>query len=78
MTSIGLIISTYEWREALDLVLSSVAGQSHRPAEVIVADDGSGAATAAVVKKWSERAPFPLVHAWQEDRGFRLSRARKS
>jgi glycosyltransferase involved in cell wall biosynthesis len=76
MTSIGLIISTYEWPEALVLVLSSVAGQSHRPTEVIVADDGSGAATAAVVKKWSERAPFPLVHAWQEDRGFRLSRAR--
>ena len=76
MTSIGLIISTYEWPEALDLVLSSVAGQSHRPAEVIVADDGSGAATASVVKKWGERAPFPIVHAWQEDRGFRLARAR--
>ena len=40
MTSIGLIISTYEWPEALDFVLSSVAGQSHRPTEVIVADDG--------------------------------------
>lgn len=76
MPSIALIISTYEWPEALDLVLASVVGQSCPPMEVIVADDGSGAATAAVVRKWKERAPFPVVHAWQEDRGFRLSRVR--
>ena len=76
MPSIALIISTYEWPDALDLVLASVAAQSCPPTEVIVADDGSGAATAAVVQKWKERAAFPVIHAWQEDRGFRLSRVR--
>jgi len=76
MPSVALIISTYEWPEALDRVLASVAAQSCPPTEVIVADDGSGAATAAVVHRWSERASFPVVHAWQEDRGFRLSRVR--
>ena len=47
MPSVALIISTYEWPEALDRVLASVAAQSCPPTEVIVADDGSGAATLA-------------------------------
>ncbi len=41
----GLIITTYNWPEALQLTLASVARQTHAPDEVIVADDGSGPAT---------------------------------
>jgi GT2 family glycosyltransferase len=40
---ITLIVTTYNWPAALDLTLRSVARQSMRPDEVIVADDGSGA-----------------------------------
>ncbi len=37
-----LIIATYNWPVALDLTIKSVARQSVRPDEIIVADDGSG------------------------------------
>jgi GT2 family glycosyltransferase len=48
----GLIITTYNWPEALQLTLASVARQTRAPDEVIVADDGSGPATRAVVDRW--------------------------
>ena len=71
----GLIITTYNWPEALQLTLASVARQTHAPDEVIVADDGSGPATRAVVEHW-RAAGLPIQHVWQEDEGFRLARSR--
>lgn len=73
---ITLVVTTYNWPEALHLTLASVARQSAPPQEVIVADDGSGPATAAVVADWQRRAALPLQHVWQEDIGFRLARSR--
>lgn len=72
----SLIVTTYNWSEALDLVFRSIARQSEMPDEVLVADDGSGPDTAAVVLTWARRLPFPVCHIWQEDVGFRLSRSR--
>ena len=37
----SLIITTYNWPEALRLVLSSINNQSVLPNEIIIADDGS-------------------------------------
>jgi glycosyltransferase involved in cell wall biosynthesis len=71
-----LIVATYEWTEALDLVLKSVARQTQLPDEIIVADDGSGAATEALVAQWGKRLPIPVRHVWQENKGFRLARSR--
>jgi glycosyltransferase involved in cell wall biosynthesis len=73
---ISLIVTTYNWPAALDLTLQSVARQSIAPAEVIVADDGSGPPTRQVVSRWERRLQIPLVHAWQPDEGFRLARSR--
>ena len=70
-----LIVTTYNWPEALHLTLASVARQTHRPDEVIVADDGSGPATRAVIDQW-RTSGLPLQHVWQEDEGFRLARSR--
>ena len=72
----SLIISTYNWPEALDLVLMSVSLQHHMPDEVLIADDGSTAPTALLVKQWASRLPVPLHHMWQEDKGYRLARSR--
>jgi glycosyltransferase involved in cell wall biosynthesis len=72
----SLIITTYNWKEALDLVLKSVARQTEVPDEVIVADDGSTPDTAELVADWSKRLPIPLRHVWQEDIGFRAGRIR--
>ena len=73
---ISLVILTYNWPAALDRVLASVAGQRRMPDEVLIADDGSGAATADVVRRWQERLPVPLRHIWQQDQGFRAARCR--
>jgi glycosyltransferase involved in cell wall biosynthesis len=73
---ISLIITTYNWPAALDLVLKSVSRQRRLPDEVIVADDGSGAETAQVVASWSRRIGVPVHHIWQENKGFRAGRSR--
>ena len=56
MTSISVIVATYEWPEALDAVLFALSEQSDPDFEVVVADDGSGPATAATVERWRERS----------------------
>ena len=37
----SLVITTYNWKEALELVLLSVLKQTVLPNEFIIADDGS-------------------------------------
>lgn len=76
--SVSLIITTYNRPDALSLVLRSAAAQKRLPEEVIVADDGSGAETFAVIEKFQKNFPCPLKHAWQEDAGFRLARSRNN
>lgn len=72
----SLLITTYNWPQALDLTLTSVSRQSLPPDEVVVADDGSGPATLEVIERWRQRLPMPLLHVWQADEGFRLARSR--
>ena len=72
----SLIICTYNWPEALSLVLSSVVTQSVLPNEVIIADDGSSDSTAVIVKKLANQIPVPVLHSWQEDLGCRIPHSR--
>lgn len=76
MIRIAVIVPTYNRPAALDRVLESLAAQDTPPAQVVVADDGSGPETAAIVASWQTRMPCPLLHVWQPDLGFRLARAR--
>jgi glycosyltransferase involved in cell wall biosynthesis len=73
---ISVIVSTYNRADALDAALRSLTRQSDRRFEIVVADDGSGAATARVVRDWTARAPVLVKHVWHEDRGFRLAEIR--
>lgn len=73
---ISLIITTYNWKEALAAVLKSAFAQSELPKEIIVADDGSREDTRELVKEMAKVSPVPLLHSWQEDRGFRASESR--
>ena len=72
----SLIITTYNRPDALALVLQSVMHQSTLPVEIILADDGSGDETRLVIDNFRKQCPVPVVHAWQEDRGFRAARVR--
>jgi len=68
---ISLIISTYERPGALEQVLQGLLRQSQMPLETLIADDGSGPATRALISQWQARLPVPLCHLWQPDQGFR-------
>lgn len=71
---VSLIITTFNWPQALNLVLYSVTRQSIKPSQVIVADDGSNPATGAVIQSYKSHLPVESV--WQPDNGFRAARAR--
>ena len=73
---ISVILTTYQREDALDAVLRALAHQTDRAFEVIVADDGSGPPTRAVVEHRAAQADIPIRHVWQEDRGFRLAEIR--
>lgn len=71
-----LVVTTYERPDALAAVLASVARQARAPDEIIVADDGSGDSTRAVIDAARAAMPTPLRHVRQEHQGFRLTRLR--
>jgi glycosyltransferase involved in cell wall biosynthesis len=73
---ISLIVSTYNCPDALGAALRSLACQSDRHFEIVVADDGSGPQTRELIKGWVPKAGVPLKHVWQEDLGFRLAEIR--
>lgn len=76
MTTLAVVVTTYEWPEALDAVLRGLEGQSDPSFDVVVADDGSGPQTAAVIAAWRDAFGDRLTHAWQPDEGVRIARAR--
>lgn len=75
---VSLIITTYNWPEALRLSLMSAARQTRLPDEVIVADDGSGEETRRLIDEMRRNYPCTLKHAWQEDKGFRAAESRNN
>jgi len=74
--NLAVIVTTYNRPDALALVLEGYLEQDTRGFELIVADDGSRDDTRELVEDCARRAPFPLHHLWQEDRGFRPGAAR--
>ena len=56
--------------------LESVKRQNRLPDEVIIGDDGSGDETAALIREFQKDFPVPLLHVWQEDKGFRVGKIR--
>jgi glycosyltransferase involved in cell wall biosynthesis len=71
-----LLISTYNWPEALELALQSVKRQVLLPDEIIIADDGSKEETRQVIERMQSGFPAPLHHIWQPDEGFKLAQIR--
>ena len=73
-----LIITTYNWPEALLLVIESVKLQSIKPDEVIIADDGSSKETKDLINHIYNNSGMNIIHSWQEDIGFRAARSRNN
>jgi len=73
---ISIIVTTYNREDALDAVLRSLAQQGDPAFEIIVADDGSGPATAKLINSWKSKIRRRLEHVWHPDRGFRAAEIR--
>ena len=73
---VSVIVTTYNREDALAAVLAALSRQSDNRFEVVVADDGSGPATATLVDDWRSRLGVPLGHVWQPHRGFRAAEIR--
>ena len=72
----AVILTTYNRPDALRAVLDGYRAQNTRDFELIVADDGSTRETGALVDEYRREMPFPILHVWQEDRGFRAGAVR--
>jgi len=76
----SVIVTTYNRPSALRCVLEGLLTQDRRDFECIVADDGSGPETAALVESFKPRfaaAGITRLHwVWHEDKGFRLAAIR--
>lgn len=67
----ALLLSTYNWPQALGLVLKSLQEQTELPDEILIADDGSSDETKKMIDDFALKSTVEVVHVWQEDRGFR-------
>jgi glycosyltransferase involved in cell wall biosynthesis len=77
---VSLVVTTYNRPDALRAVLDALLAQDDPRFEVVVADDGSGPETAAMLRGFAgagrPRGLVRLVHAWHPDDGFRAAAAR--
>lgn len=65
-----VVVSTYNQPVWLEKVLWGLAAQRDRHFEVLVADDGSGPETRAVLEAARSLLAVPLHHAWRPHAGF--------
>jgi glycosyltransferase involved in cell wall biosynthesis len=68
---ISVVLSTYRQPRLLELALWGYAAQTRRGFELVLADDGSGPETRAVVERMRRVSRLDIVHVWHPDRGFR-------
>ena len=71
---ISVLLATYNWPQALKLCLESLATQTDKNFEIIIADDGSTESTKQVIDSFQGSHPAAIKHLWQEDQGFRKTK----
>ncbi len=69
--SASLLISTYNWPQALELCILSALDQTVLPGEILIADDGSKEETKLLIQELRKKTTVPIRHFWHEDIGFR-------
>ena len=68
---VSILVSTYNWPEALEFSLRSMFAQTILPDEIVIADDGSTQETKELIDKLRKETTIPIKHVWHEDKGFR-------
>ncbi|TAL17887.1 glycosyltransferase [bacterium] len=75
---ISLIVTSYNQPGFLRKALLSANSQSLRPDEAVVADDGSSADIAGMLRTLAPSLAFPVRCVTHADRGFRAARTRNN
>ena len=77
---ISIVVTTFDREaDALDAkCCASLSRQDDRGFEVVVADDGSGPDTAALIEQWKPRLGVPLSHVRHEASGISRRRAKSA
>jgi glycosyltransferase involved in cell wall biosynthesis len=73
VSSISVIVSTYDRPAFLEKVLRGYAVQTDRNFELVIADDGSAAATAELIARVRLSSGLSILHVWHAHDGFRKS-----
>lgn len=60
MSSVSVVLCTYNGERFLQEQLDSIANQTRLPDEVVVGDDGSTDGTLAILEAWKDSVPFPV------------------
>ena len=68
MAVISIAMATYNGEKFLEQQLQSLSKQTLLPAELVVCDDTSTDATADIIKRFSQTAPFPVKLVVNEER----------
>jgi glycosyltransferase involved in cell wall biosynthesis len=68
---LSVVVTTYNQPEWLEKVLWGYVCQDTASFELLVADDGSDARTRALIERMRPQLRCPVLHIWQDDRGFR-------
>ncbi len=76
MNLISVIVTTYNWPEALELCLDGLYAQQDQAFEIIIADDGSTSVNQARALAYCAKSPVPTHYVHHDDRGFRAGTIR--
>lgn len=71
---ISVIFTTYNSPAWLEKVLWGFHYQTDGNFEVVIADDGSGDETRAIIENFQHQSDLEILHVWQEDDGFQKCR----
>jgi glycosyltransferase involved in cell wall biosynthesis len=72
MTSVSIAMATFNGAKHIAEQLESLASQTHRPAELVVTDDGSEDDTLRLLADFKDKSPFPVRIRRNETRlGYR-------
>ncbi len=74
MSTISIILTTYNSETWLEKVLWGYTVQTHTDFELIIADDGSTNHTKSVIDRFQTVFKKPIVHVWQKDEGFQKTK----
>ncbi|CAA9892276.1 GT2 family glycosyltransferase [Candidatus Methylobacter favarea] len=76
MSLISVIVTTYNWPDALALCLESLYCQEDKNFEIIIADDGSTLINRAQAQTYCLKSPVSIKYIHHEDQGFRAAAIR--